>query len=503
MKPALRTRICELFGVEYPIVQTGMGWVSGARLTAATSEAGGLGILASATMTFEQLKTAVHEVKDRTKKPFGVNLRTDQADIRERVDFMIAEKVRVASFAQAPSKELVARLKEAKIVTMPTVGARRHAEKVASWGVDAVIAQGHEGGGHTGAIPTTLLLPDVAKAVSIPVLGAGGFHDGRGLVAALAYGASGIAMGTRFLLTKESTVPEAIKKLYVDTPLTGTVVTKSIDGVPQRVIRTKLIEALEGSTQVAALARAAVHAFQFRALSDASMIDLFREGLAMKKSQELTWGQFAMAPNAPMYTKAGLVDGRPDVGVLPTGQVVGVITELPSVKELLERIIKEADETLERLGALDVPSPHVENRNRNPGRSHPRAEGGRQGAPRVASRRDRQGRREHGEGRLSHRRGASRRAAVRSPLRRVRARRSHRRDVHAGPRAELGLVVRCGVRSIPVGDGGSGQDHGSALHAARRYGGDARLRGDEGRVTALAAYAPRFPIHSIGASSAM
>src|ERR1700723_1648993 len=154
---ALKTRICDLFGIEHPIVQTGMGWVSGARLTAATSAAGGMGILASATMTLDQLQTAVREVKGRTDKPFGVNLRSDQADVNERVDLLIGEKVKVASFAQAPSRDVIKRLKGAGVVTMPTIGAKRHAEKVAEWGVDAVIAQGHEGGGHTGAVPTSLL----------------------------------------------------------------------------------------------------------------------------------------------------------------------------------------------------------------------------------------------------------------------------------------------------------------------------------------------------------
>ena len=187
-----------------------MGWVAGARLTSATSQAGGLGILASATMTYDQLGAAIREVRSRTDRPFGVNIRSDQADVGKVVDLMVAEEVPVASFAQAPTEPLIKRLKDAGIVCMPTVAARRHAEKVAGWGVDAVIAQGHEGGGHTGPIPTTLLLPEVTAAVDIPVLGAGGFMDGRGLVAALAWGAAGIAMGTRFLLTRESTVPDPV-----------------------------------------------------------------------------------------------------------------------------------------------------------------------------------------------------------------------------------------------------------------------------------------------------
>lgn len=347
----LHTKICALFGVQYPIIQTGMGWVSGARLTAATSQAGGLGILASATMTLAELRQAILEVKERTARPFGVNLRADQADINDRITLLIQSGVKVASFAQAPDKEVIKRLKGEGVLTMPTVGARRHAEKVAAWGVDAVIAQGHEGGGHTGPIPTTLLLPEVASAVDIPVLGAGGFFDGRGLVAALAYGAAGIAMGTRFLMTQESRVPDAVKKLYVDAKPTDTVVTRAIDGYPQRVIRTALVDRLEGSGRVVSLLRALEHAWQFRALTQTSFGDLLKEGLAMKTKQELTYSQLAMAANAPMLTKAALVDGRADVGVLPTGQVAGVMGDLPTVADVINRIMREAEETLARLGS--------------------------------------------------------------------------------------------------------------------------------------------------------
>lgn len=346
---ALRTPACELFGVEYPIVQTGMGWVAGARLTAATSAAGALGILASATMDLDELRTAIHAVKERTDKPFGVNLRSDQPDVDERIKLIVGEGVRVASFAQAPGERLVKQLKDAGVVVMPTVGARRHAEKVAAWGVDAVIAQGAEGGGHTGTVPTSLLLPQVAEAVDIPVLGAGGFFDGRGLVAALAYGAAGIAMGTRFLLTRESTVPDDVKAVYLATPVTGTVVTTAIDGYPQRVIRTEVIEHLAGSGRLTALPRALKNALEFRKLTGTSVGDLAREGLAMRKSQDLSLAQLAMAANAPMLTRAALVEGRLDAGILPTGQNVGVIDELPTVAELIARIMEQADATLRHL----------------------------------------------------------------------------------------------------------------------------------------------------------
>lgn len=351
MKAALHTRACDLFGVEYPIVQTGMGWVSGARLTAATSSAGGLGILASATMTFDELRRAIAEVRDRTDKPFGVNLRADQPDIDERIDLLVRERVRVASFAQAPSKETIARLKDGGVLTMPTIGAKRHAEKVAAWGVDAVIAQGAEGGGHTGTVPTSLLIPQVVGTVDIPVIAAGGFADGRGLVAALAWGASGIAMGTRFLLTRESTVPELVKQIYLSKSVNDTVVSKAIDGYPQRVIRTELVDELEKASLLTRFPRALRNALAFRKLTGTRLRDLVTEGLAMKRHQDLTWSQLAMAANAPMLIKATMVDGRPEVGILPTGQGVGVMDDLPSVAELIERMIAEADQALAGLGA--------------------------------------------------------------------------------------------------------------------------------------------------------
>jgi NAD(P)H-dependent flavin oxidoreductase YrpB (nitropropane dioxygenase family) len=349
--PALRTRLCERTGVRYPIVQTGMGWVAGPRLVSATAEAGALGILASATMTLDELRAAIAEVKSRTDAPFGVNLRTDSADVNQRCDLLVEQKVRVASFAQAPRPDLVERLRSAGLFVMPTVGARRHAEKVVEWGVDAVIAQGAEGGGHTGDVPTSLLLPQVADAVGdrALVVAAGGFHSGAGLVAAIALGASGIAMGTRFLLTKESTVPDEVKKIYLATPVTGTVVTRAVDGAPQRVVRTELVGHLEGAGRLTAMPRAARNAVGFARSTGSSMASLLKEGRALKKSSELSWAQVLMAANAPMMTRAALVEGRSDVGVLPTGQVVGTIDSLPTVAELITRIVTEANETLGRL----------------------------------------------------------------------------------------------------------------------------------------------------------
>jgi NAD(P)H-dependent flavin oxidoreductase YrpB (nitropropane dioxygenase family) len=348
----VRTALTELVGVQHPIVQTGMGWVAGPRLVTATAQAGGLGILASATMTFDELVAAIDEVQSRTGRPFGVNLRADAADATDRVDLLIDRQVRVASFALAPKQEFIERLKAAGVVVVPSIGAAKHARKVADWGADAVIVQGGEGGGHTGGVATTLLLPSVLDAVDIPVIAAGGFFDGRGLAAALAYGAAGIAMGTRFLLTKESTVPDDVKQLYLERDLHGTVVTTRVDGMPHRVLRTELVEHLEKSSRALGLYHAVRNADRFKRLTHLRWSDMVREGLATKHGREQTWTQMLMAANTPMLLRAGLVDGNTQAGVLASGQVVGMLDDLPSCAELITAIVAEAEVIIGKLATV-------------------------------------------------------------------------------------------------------------------------------------------------------
>jgi NAD(P)H-dependent flavin oxidoreductase YrpB (nitropropane dioxygenase family) len=307
----IATRLTGLLGIRYPIVQAAMGYVSGPRLAAATSNAGGLGLIASATMSLAELESAITETAGRTSAPFGVNLRADAPDAAERVRLIVTGHVPVASFAQAPKPDLIATLKEAGVITIASVGARRHAEKAAGWGIDAVIATGGEGGGHVGAVPTSLLIPQLAAAVDIPVIAAGGFFDGRGLVAALAWGAAGIAMGTRFLLTSDSPVADAVKQVYLDAGLDGTVVTRRVDGMPLRVLRTAMVGQLEE-----------------RGYSD---------------------GQTALAADSSVLLRAAMVDGRTDLGLMSSGQVAGVIDDLPSCAELIATMMAEAEATLDRL----------------------------------------------------------------------------------------------------------------------------------------------------------
>ncbi|NGN65236.1 nitronate monooxygenase [Streptomyces sp. A7024] len=352
----METALTRLTGVRHPVVQTGMGWVAGPRLVSATANAGALGILASATMTVEELRAAVREVKSRTDAPFGVNLRADAGDAADRVRIIVEEGVRVASFALAPSKELIARLKDAGVVVIPSIGARRHAEKVAAWGADAVLVQGGEGGGHTGAVATTVLLPQVVDAVDIPVIAAGGFYDGRGLVAALAYGAAGIGMGTRFLLTSDSTVPDAVKARYLAAAVGDVTVTTAVDGLPHRMLRSDLVRTLEGSGRARSLLTAVRSAARFRRLTGSSWPQLVRDGLAMKHGKDLTWSQVLLAANTPMLLKSAMVDGRTDLGVMASGQVAGLIDDLPSCAELIDGIVAQAEGVLRGLSAGGSPT---------------------------------------------------------------------------------------------------------------------------------------------------
>ncbi|HEY0904413.1 MAG TPA: nitronate monooxygenase [Marmoricola sp.] len=344
----LRTPLTELTGVRHPVVQTGMGWVAGPRLVAGTANAGGLGILASATMTHDELEKAIVEVRGRTDQPFGVNLRADAADAPARCDLLIEHGVKVASFALAPKPELIAKLKEHDIVVIPSIGAAKHAKKVAGWGADAVMIQGGEGGGHTGTVPTTLLLPTVLDAVDIPVVAAGGFFDGRGLAAALAYGAAGVGMGTRFLLTRDSTVPDAVKQRYLEADLNGTVVTAKVDGMPHRMLRTDLVESVEESSRLKRLGPTARRTLAFKRMSGMSWRQLVADGRSMKHGSDRSWAQMVLAANTPMMLRAGLVEGDPRAGVLASGQVVGVIDDLPTCEQLIDRVVTRAAAELRR-----------------------------------------------------------------------------------------------------------------------------------------------------------
>lgn len=238
---------------------------------------------------------------------------------------------------------------------MPTIGLPKHALKAIEMGADAVTVQGGEGGGHTGSVPTSLLIPQVVDAVAgkVPVVAAGGFKDGRGLVAALAWGAEGIAMGTRFLMTKESPVPDATKMRYVDCHNPSEIiVSKAMDGLPQRMIMNRMLSDLEKASAAKKLIIALVNGLKFRQHTGASIIGLLKSAIAMSRDDDMTAAQAIMSANAPMIIQRAMVDGCPDEGVLPSGQVAGVIDELLSCEEIINSIVAEAEQRLQVLARL-------------------------------------------------------------------------------------------------------------------------------------------------------
>jgi enoyl-[acyl-carrier protein] reductase II len=308
----LKTRITELLGIEHPIVQGAMAWVSFPPLVAAVSNAGGLGILGAAFMTAEEVRQNIREVKGLTSKPFGVNIIPDNPQLEEVLDVIVEEKPKVVSYGIGDPIRIIQRCKPIGIICLPTVGAVRHAVKAEKDGADAVVVQGSEGGGHCSYVATMVLVPLVVDKVKIPVVAAGGFADARGLVAALALGAEGVSMGTRFICTKESPVPHSIKMKYLQVNEEDTLITGHFTGVRCRVIRNKLAE-------------------EFMRLD---------EGQAPPREH--------MALGIGRFRKAFL-EGDAEWGSLAGGQVVGLIDDIPSCQELIQRIVNGAERILHRL----------------------------------------------------------------------------------------------------------------------------------------------------------
>jgi nitronate monooxygenase len=346
---ALHTQICDILGIRYPIIQTGMGWVATPELVAAASNAGAIGFLAAATIRPEHVAAEIEKVKALTDAPFGVNFLMDAPGADVITEAIIQSGVKAAGYNRAPSGELIGQLKQAGVVCVPTCGAVKHAQKAEKLGADIIILQGGEGGGHTGVVPTSLLVSASADAVDVPIVAAGGFRDGRGLVAALAFGAAGIAMGTRFLMTAESPVPAVTLDRYARAGVNDVAVTSRVDGMPQRVVVNELVRRLESSNRLQLFYRALRSGLQYRKVSGASLSELMRSAFAMRRHERLTRSQMLMAANAPMLAKKAMSDGDPVNGYLPSGTVAGVIDDLPSCAELVDRIIHEAEQTLEKL----------------------------------------------------------------------------------------------------------------------------------------------------------
>jgi NAD(P)H-dependent flavin oxidoreductase YrpB (nitropropane dioxygenase family) len=355
MTDALATALTRRLGCRLPVIQTAMGWIAKPELVAATSNAGAFGFLAAAVMTPDEAREEIARLRDLTPHNFGVNFHSFQPGAADIVDIILANKDRVSavSFGRGPDAKMIGRFRDAGILCIPTVGAVKHAEKMVQLGCEMVTVQGGEGGGHTGAVPTTVLLPQVLDAVDVPVVAAGGFGDGRGLAAALAYGAVGIAMGTRFLMTAESPVPSAPKTAYVKAGTGDIAVSTKVDGIPQRMILNPLLRRIEGSGRTAMWLRAMEAGMEMKRQSGMSWGQVIATARAMTSHGEMPLAQAMMAAAAPMMIQRAVVSGDADNGLMATGVVAGRLTDLPTCADLLAKIETDARARLTALATQE------------------------------------------------------------------------------------------------------------------------------------------------------
>lgn len=311
--------IHDLLHITYPIIQGGMGNISNAHLTAAISEAGGLGTIGVGTRTPEEIDQMIHEVKSRTEKPFSLNIPITVTNYaKEMAELAIAHHVPAVTLSAGNPGKLIPLLHKEGIKVIVVVASVKHAQKAEAAGADLLVAEGFEAAGINSnlEITTFALIPQIVSAVKIPVLAAGGIGDGRGLAAALSLGASGVQMGTRFIATKEAPMHESYKQRLLDATDTDTLIFGRTVGRVRRILHTPYADKL---------------------------LEVEKQGLTLEEYAKLT--------DEDKHVLAAM-DGNLEEGFLNSGQVAGLITSIPSVEELLSNIMKEAAEQLQRGSSL-------------------------------------------------------------------------------------------------------------------------------------------------------
>lgn len=309
---SLSTRLCDLLNIEYPIIQGGMAWVATAELAAAVSEAGGLGLIGAGSAPPEVVRAQVRKARTMTNKPFGVNVYFLSPFADQVIEVLIEERVPVVTTGAGNPGKYVAAMKDAGMKVLALVASVNLAKRLERAGVDALVAEGMECGGHIGDIATMPLVPQIVDSVDIPVVAAGGIFDGRGLVAALALGASGIQMGTRFICASECTVHPAYKQAVINARDRDTVVTGVSTGHPVRVLDNKLA----------------------RAFAEAE-----KAGASVEELEKLGIGKL----------RAAVVDGDVENGSVMAGQIAAMVTKVETCAEIIHDIMTRAEETLASL----------------------------------------------------------------------------------------------------------------------------------------------------------
>lgn len=305
----MKTRLTELLGTEYPIIQGGMAWVAEHHLAAGVSEAGGLGLIGAASAPGEWVREQVRKAKALTQKPFGVNIMLMSPYADEVAKIIVEEGVQVVTTGAGSPEKYMSMWKEAGIKVIPVVASVALARRMERCGADAVVAEGMEAGGHIGESTTMALVPQVANAVEIPVVAAGGIADGRGIAAAFMLGAQGVQMGTCFVVTKESQVHENYKKCIIKAKDIDTRVTGRSTGHPVRAIRNQMTREYLRREQ---------------------------EGASFEELENLTLGGLRKA----------VVDGDVVSGSVMSGQIAGLVKEELSCEELIQKLVRETEALL-------------------------------------------------------------------------------------------------------------------------------------------------------------
>lgn len=341
----MKTRITELFGIQYPILLSGMSWISVPKMVAAVSNAGGLGILATGPLSADETRQSIRETRSLTKKPFAANASLMLPGATSNAEVLLEERVPVINFALGKGDWIVKRAHEYGGKVMATVVNVRHAKRAQDYGADAVIVTGHEAAGHGGPVTSLVLIPTLADTLDIPVIAAGGFADGRGLSAALSLGADAVAMGTRFMTTKESPLHDYYKTLSLEKTPYDTLYSSHFDGLPARVMDTESARKVlkRGLNLPAAFVNSRAIAKQLGLPFAKLFFGVIAAGL--DKAVAL-----AYMANAFDSIKRATENGDFKIGVLPVGQVMGLLKDIPTVAEVMERIVKEAIEVQKDLG---------------------------------------------------------------------------------------------------------------------------------------------------------
>lgn len=342
----MKTRITELFGIKYPILLSGMSWISVPRMVAAVSNAGGLGILATGPMDPPQTRKAIQEIRKLTDKPFGCNATLLMPGAAENAKVLLEEQVPVINFALGKGDWLVRDAHKYGGKVIATVVNARHAKRAQDYGADGVIATGNEAAAHGEALTSMVLIPSLVDAIHIPVIAAGGIADGRGLAAALALGAEGVALGTRLMTTQESPLHENFKKLSIEKDVTDTLYSTRVDGIWCRVMKTDAaVKAIKKGLDLPA---AFVNSQDIARQMKMPYLKLFIGILASGLNNAY---KMAFMANGFKAFKLATEDGDVEKGILPVGQVMGLIRDEPTVAELFERIVAEAKEVQQKLAA--------------------------------------------------------------------------------------------------------------------------------------------------------